>query len=131
MLCAANYTTGQFVALFGIEPKSYVSKTYVISHYTIRQCWVKDGVRTRRFLIHSQVSLPIPLQSPCTRTYTWTRCPCYCPCWVADGTRTHNQQNHNLSLYLLSYGYHVVDINNLVWMVGFEPTNTCFQGTPV
>ncbi len=25
---------------------------------------------------------------------------------VADGTRTHDDQNHNLGLYQLSYGHH-------------------------
>lgn len=36
--------------------------------------WVKDGVRTRICLIHSQVSLPIPLQSPFKDTLSGTRC---------------------------------------------------------
>ena len=26
---------------------------------------------------------------------------------VTDGTRTHDDQNHNLGLYQLSYGHHV------------------------
>ncbi|MEY3970262.1 MAG: hypothetical protein RL617_1275, partial [Pseudomonadota bacterium] len=28
---------------------------------------------------------------------------------VTDGTRTHDNQNHNLGLYQLSYGHHAIN----------------------
>ena len=32
---------------------------------------------------------------------------------VPDGTRTRDKQNHNLSLYQLNYGHHVLDFIGL------------------
>ena len=35
--------------------------------------------------------------------------------WVADGTRTHDNQNHNLGLYQLSYSHHRKDIKYILF----------------
>ena len=42
---------------------------------------------------------------------------------VDDGTRTHDNQNHNLALYQLNYVHHMVRLK------GFEPLAYCLEGS--
>ena len=41
---------------------------------------------------------------------------------VTGGTRTHDNQNHNLALYQLNYGHHMVRLK------GFEPLAHALEG---
>ena len=49
---------------------------------------------------------------------------------VADGTRTHDDQNHNLGLYQLSYSHHDnrFRIGQLARPAGFEPATLGLEG---
>jgi hypothetical protein len=52
---------------------------------------------------------------------------------VDDGTRTHDNRDHNPGLYQLSYAHHIFDIFNtdtthLVRPAGFEPATLGLEG---
>jgi hypothetical protein len=49
---------------------------------------VPGGIRTPNLLIRSQLLYPVELQTPFRLKN-----------WVVNGTRTRNNQNHNLGLY--------------------------------
>ena len=46
---------------------------------------------------------------------------------VADGTRTHDNRNHNPGLYQLSYS-HRKTAGNLACPAGFEPATLSLEG---
>ena len=56
---------------------------------------------------------------------------------VGDGTRTHDNQNHNLALYQLNYTHHIDaeycadhhSLRELVRQKGLEPLAHCLEGS--
>ena len=59
------------------------------SFYIMILCqFVPGGIRTPNLLIRSQLLYPVELQTPFRLKN-----------WVVNGTRTRNNQNHNLGLY--------------------------------
>ena len=49
---------------------------------------------------------------------------------VGDGTRTHDNQNHNLALYQLNYTHHrLAETVQMARLKGLEPLTHCLEGS--
>ena len=47
---------------------------------------------------------------------------------ATNGTRTHDNRDHNPGLYQLSYSRHKKTFRHMARLAGFEPATTCLEG---